>query len=75
MKQPLQNAIDKAQNNLPTCHAVIPINSPKKRCKKLWNFHNFMVLVKSSVWNRKDTVIEVSNDLNREWKGKTEKDL
>lgn len=34
-----------------------------------------MVLVKSSVWNRKDTVSEVSNDLNREWKGKTEKDM
>ena len=29
MKEPLQNALDKAQNNLPTCHAVIPKFSEK----------------------------------------------
>lgn len=74
MKQPLQNTIHKSQNNLPICHAVIPKFS-KKHGEKLWNFHNFLVLVKSSVGNRKNTVIEVSNDLNREWMGKTEKDL
>ena len=34
-----------------------------------------MVLVKSSVWNRKDTVIDVSNDLNKQWMGKAEKDM
>lgn len=71
MKQPLQNAIDKAQNNLPTCHAV----TPKFSEKAFSQFFFFKVLVKSSVWNTKDTVIEVSNDLNREWKGKTEKDM
>lgn len=33
MKQPLQNTIDKSQNNLPICHAVIPKFSKKARWK------------------------------------------
>ena len=31
MKQPLQNTIDKSQNNVPICHAVIPKFSKKAR--------------------------------------------